>query len=152
MQCLPQNLEHWIKNRNFIETTAKRDLLLPKLLKQYNIHQYTKIAKTWIEKSLKHKWLTIKQFNVRMADHETQDRFLTLSYCFFARTIPRAILFYQKSPRLPIWCWLSNGLYVKTIRIADLPSSKRASVNLTSNLRCNGTAMDMHFCLLVSLY
>ena len=68
-------------------------------------------------------------------------------WCFFAKNkiIRCAIAFYRQSPRLPIWCGLSNEQYAKIIRRAGFLSSERIRVNLTYHLRCNGTVYGYAF-------
>ena len=56
-----------------------------------------------------------------------------------------AVAFCGKSSRLSILSRLSNELYLKTIKGADLSSSQRITVNLTSIFGELEAAMDMQF-------
>ena len=82
---------------------------------------------------------------------------LTLSWCFFLRknkTIRSGIAFHRKSPISPIWCWLLNDLYAKTIKRAEFPSSEKSTgLELIWSLIFSVMEpfMDMHF-VLVLLY
>ena len=51
-------------------------------------------------------------------------------FCEKNKAIRCAIAFCRESPKLPILCLLSNGLYAKAVSRTDLPSSERIGVNL----------------------
>ena len=70
---------------------------------------------------------------------------MNVFFCEENKTIRCKVAFYWRTPNLPIWYWLSNELYPKTIRRVDLLSSDRIRFNLTSHLWCNGQPMDMIF-------